>query len=80
MLQLGQVLFRLTTIAGQPETVRKIQLLRDFFSGIDCGANLRRASLCLQLTQHAVSITGQTKTRAGDVKPLIVRLAQGEVQ
>ncbi|CAK0898523.1 unnamed protein product, partial [Prorocentrum cordatum] len=74
-------IFTLSMTKPQEENQKRLTSVKNFFSQEDCGRLLRKASLCLRLTQHATSITGQTKKSIEEHrKPLLLRLAQGDVQ
>eukprot|EP00973_Karenia_brevis_P028546 3934372-Karenia_brevis.AAC.1 len=79
MLNLPQHVFQLKMVQARKENTSRIQRVLKFFRDAETPARLRKAALCLQLTQHAVSMTAQTKPCA-DPRPLFVRLAQREVQ
>ena len=80
LLGLSRTTFTLTSVSARKESVKRLQRVQNFFSDSKTAAEIRKASICLQLTQHAVSITGQTKPVAGDPRPPLVRLAQCTVQ
>ena len=72
-------IFTLSTVSARKLNVKRLRLVQQFFAQANMPADLRRAALCLQLTQHAVSMSSQSKPQEGKL-PLFVRLAQGEVQ
>ena len=65
-------------VRPQEDNAKRLHRIRCFFSSPSTPANLRRAVLCLRLTSHVVHICSQ-KNKPGS-KPLLIRLAQGEIQ
>jgi hypothetical protein len=72
--------FHLNAKTAMPDNVKRLKKVHEFFACPQTPMDLRKASLCLQLTLHAVSMTAQTVAKEQESRPLIVRLSQGEVQ
>ena len=80
LLKLGPTIFKVHSTKPRQDSIKRIRLVASFFDAAETPAQLRKAATCLQLTQHAVNMTAQTRAREDDPRPLILRLAQGEVQ
>jgi hypothetical protein len=80
ILGLPSTIFMVKTSQPQPLNSKRLRLIGKYFARPQTPVELRKAVLCLQLTNHAVRMTAQTKDQATETRPLIVRLAQGEVQ
>jgi len=67
---------------GSPSAEGKDRLTKfhRWYNSAEAGRQLRVASLCLQLTTHAVSISSQKQSKQDGRLPMLVRLARGEVQ
>ena len=77
--------FALHTVHPHKENSKRLAKFRAFYIGDDSDQPLRIASLCLQLTEHAVSITAQKHNsdrggRAVPSVPILVRLGRREIQ
>ena len=81
LLRLPVEIFSLSPARIWEQTSLRTKRFQAFYASADAGARLRRASLCLQLTWIAVSLSSKTKDPTEPSQlPLLVRLGQGEVQ
>ena len=80
ILGLSKHVHRLTTTRPQPLNSVRLKRLHKFFDSQDSAQCLKEASLALQLTRIAVSISAQKEDESKNRLPLLVRLGQGEVQ
>ena len=80
LLDLPSIVFTLRMMSPSAEGGRRLARFHAWYDSEMAGNRLRVASICLQLTTHAVSISSQkTESKLGRV-PIIIRLARGEVQ
>ena len=77
-LGLPSAVFQTTTTRPREENLKRLRRFQQFYNSAESRQSLRRAVLCLRLTNYAVNISSQ-KTQSTE-KPLLVRLGQGEVQ
>lgn len=80
ILQLPASVFRLAWTRARENNQRRLKSFHAWFSNEDSEGHLRTASLCLQLTTHAVALTAIKSETAANEDPLLVRLGKGEVQ
>jgi hypothetical protein len=80
MLGLPVHILQLATTRPQPLNSVRLKRLLKFFGTDDTLQRLKEASLALQLTGIAVSISAQKEDSDKHRAPLLVRLGQGEVQ
>ena len=80
ILGLPAKVFTLRTVSPARDNSKRLDRVRAYFGNPSVPTQLRISSLALQLTQHATNMTGQSQKLPDDNRPIIVRLAQGEVQ
>ncbi|CAK0880092.1 unnamed protein product [Prorocentrum cordatum] len=80
MLGLGRDLFPEQKGRLRTQGANRIKAMRAFFCHPQTSSDLRKASLCLQLSHHAVSMASQSKPKVDDPRPHFVRIAQGDIQ
>ncbi|CAK0814231.1 unnamed protein product, partial [Prorocentrum cordatum] len=78
LIGLPSSVFTLQTIKPRAENQTRLRKFREWYDAPATVGDLKRASLCLQLTGIATSISAQKQS--GDREPTLVRLGRGEVQ
>lgn len=78
LLGIPTSVFSTQWVRPRKENQKRLQRFRAYMDDASTPQELRVACLCLQLTEHATSITSQ-KPKPGEV-PLLVRLGQREIQ
>jgi hypothetical protein len=73
-------MFKLTRTTPQEANSKRLTRFLTFMTSPEASRTLRRASLCLQLTQYALNITAKKHTNQQGRLPSLILLSQGEVQ
>ena len=80
LLDLPVEVFSVTTTRPRPDNQKRLKLFHDFLQSAEGGQTLRIASLSLQLTAHATSLTAQKAQCGLNREPTLVRLGKREIQ